>query len=125
MRSWSSSAPCIWRPFCQRVSSGHSGVEPESFILLDTLDGPFSWMSKMVLFFSSAASNASQWTAKEIGIANARSKPIIPVRLDGSSFSKEVEFDLVNNDFVDFTDDATREVAMAKLLKSVAIKCRG
>ncbi|MCQ2139049.1 MAG: hypothetical protein MJZ09_01585 [Bacteroidales bacterium] len=40
---------------CQRVSSGHSGVEPESFILLDTLDGPFSWMSKMVLFFSSVA----------------------------------------------------------------------
>ena len=80
--------------------------------------------SKMVLFFSSEASNASTWTAKEIGIANARSKPIIPIKLDNSNYNRQVEFDLINNDFVDFSDGRANEAAMKKLLKSIARKCR-
>lgn len=80
--------------------------------------------SKTVLFFSSEASNASTWTAKEIGIANARSKPIIPIKLDNSNYNRQVEFDLINNDFVDFSDSRANEAAMKKLLKSIARKCR-
>lgn len=79
--------------------------------------------SKIVLFFSSEASNASTWTAKEIGIANARSKPIIPIKLDGSNYNRQVEFDLINNDYVDFTDKASQDAAMKKLLKAISRKC--
>lgn len=64
--------------------------------------------SNIFLFFASKDSNISPWTAKEIGIAVARNKPIIPIRLDHSLYNKAVEFDLVNLDFMDFTTERNR-----------------
>ena len=64
--------------------------------------------STIFLFFSSKDSNISIWTAKEIGIAVARNKHIIPIKLDNSNYNKAVEFDLVNLDFVDFTNNITK-----------------
>ena len=37
---------------------------------------------KVVVFFSSEASNASPWTRQEISLAQEYNRPIIPVRLD-------------------------------------------
>ena len=56
--------------------------------------------SAVFVFCSTVNSNASDWTAKEIGIAVARGKHIIPVKFDSSPYNKSVEFDLVNIDFV-------------------------
>ncbi len=72
--------------------------------------------SNVVLFFSSEASNQSKWTAKEIGLATAFSKPIIPIKLDQSKYGNEVLFDLVNLDFVDYTDPFKRKDMMEKLI---------
>ena len=72
--------------------------------------------SNIVLFFSSEASNQSKWTAKEIGLATAFSKPIIPIKLDQAKYGNEVLFDLVNLDFVDYTDPFKRKDMMEKLI---------
>lgn len=64
--------------------------------------------SAVVLFFSSQHSNQSGWTAKEIGVAVKYQKPIIPILLDGSNFNEEVEFDLINLDFIDNQDASLR-----------------
>lgn len=57
--------------------------------------------SKVLVFFSSKDSNASVWTAKEIGMAVKYKKVVIPVLLDDSKFNEEVEFDLVGVDYID------------------------
>ena len=56
--------------------------------------------SDVVLFFSSQYSNQSSWTAKEIGVAVKYKKHVIPILLDGSNYNEEVEFDLINLDFI-------------------------
>lgn len=72
--------------------------------------------SNVVLFFSSEASNQSKWTAKEIGLATEFSKPIIPIKLDSAKYGSEVMFDLVNLDFIDYTDPFKRNDMMEKLI---------
>lgn len=79
--------------------------------------------SSVLLFFSSENSNQSKWTTKEIGIATQLRTPIIPVKLDHSAFSKEILFDLVNTDYIDYTDKRYHEASMAKLLSSVSKLC--
>lgn len=79
--------------------------------------------SSVFLFFSSKNSNNSIWTAKEIGIAVARSKPIIPIKLDSSPYNEAVEFDLVNLDFVDFSRHSTYNETLSKLIDTIAVKC--
>lgn len=79
--------------------------------------------SKIVVFISSIHSNSSEWTAKEIGIAVARGKHIIPIKLDNSTYNKAVEFDLINIDYVDCTSKSAREKAMDKLIATIKNKC--
>ena len=75
---------------------------------------------KVVLFFSSKNSNKSPWTAKEIGVANSKGKPIIPIKLDETDYNKEVLFDLVNLDYCDLTNPTHRIEQIEVLLKSLS-----
>lgn len=76
------------------------------------------------LYFSSINSNKSPWTAKEVGIAVARNKPIIPIKLDNSPFNKEVEFDLVNLDFVECYNAEINQNVSEKLIISIKKRCQ-
>lgn len=76
----------------------------------------------VVLFFSSQHSNQSGWTAKEIGVAVKYPKTIIPILLDDSNFNEEVEFDLINLDFIDYQDASLRGMMMDRLVKSLKAK---
>lgn len=76
------------------------------------------------VFFSSVNSNASQWTAKEIGIAVARKKTIIPIKLDNSPFNKDVEFDLVNLDILEYQNKNKQIQSIEKLLLSIKNRCK-
>jgi formylglycine-generating enzyme required for sulfatase activity len=78
--------------------------------------------SAMVLFFSSQTSNSSPWTTKEISVAVHYGKPIIPIRIDKSFYNEEVEFDLVNLDYVDYTDPELRQPMMEKLVRTIKSK---
>ena len=75
--------------------------------------------SACLLFFSSEASNQSQWTAKEIGIAIYEGIPVIPVLLDDTRYNPEIKFDLVNRDFVDMKDSAFHDKSIARIVKSI------
>ncbi len=77
--------------------------------------------SKTILFFSSANSNASEWTAKEIGIAVDAKIPIIPIKLDTASYNKSVKFDLINLDFADYATD--KKKALEKMHISIVSIC--
>lgn len=78
--------------------------------------------SAVFIFISSKSSNESQWTAKEIGIAVARNKHIIPLKLDNSPYNKAVEFDLINVDFVDYSSKTAKENATPKLMATIKAK---
>ena len=78
--------------------------------------------SQVVLFFSSEHSNQSDWTAKEIGVAVKYKKHIIPIKLDDSNFNEDVEFDLINLDFVDYADDSKRTGMKERMLKTLRNK---
>lgn len=78
--------------------------------------------SDVVLFFSSRYSNQSSWTAKEIGVAVKYKKHIIPILLDGSNFNEEVEFDLINLDFINYQDVSMRGLMIDRLVKSLKAK---
>ena len=81
--------------------------------------------SAVFVFCSTVNSNASDWTAKEIGIAVARGKHIIPVKFDSSPYNKSVEFDLVNIDFVNCENKSEKEKAMPKLIATIQAKSLG
>ncbi len=81
--------------------------------------------SRVVVFFSSAGSNASKWTRRELSIADEHNKPIIPVRLDQSPYSNAVRFILTGLDYIDFQSAELRAAAVERLLRSVGEKTRG
>ncbi len=56
--------------------------------------------SKIMLFISSANSNRSRNTIKEVSIAEKNNKIIIPIRIDDSSYNKSLEYDLCNRDWL-------------------------
>ena len=78
--------------------------------------------SRVFVFFSSADSNASKWTTRELSIADDRDKPIIPVRLDQSPYSKAAKFILTGLDYIDFQTPQLRMTAIDRLLRSVREK---
>jgi len=80
--------------------------------------------SQVVLFFSSEHSNQSDWTAKEIGVAVKYKKHIIPIKLDGSNFNEDIEFDLINLDYIDYSIVSTRLKLKERLLKTLRNKLR-
>lgn len=75
--------------------------------------------SEILLFFSSKDANASPWTAKEIAIAVDRQKTIIPIKLDDSRYNREVEFDLINLDFVDLSNKSNIDQEYGKLMRTL------
>lgn len=79
--------------------------------------------AKVILFFSSEASNRSEWTVKEIGVAVARDKFIIPIKLDNAHYNDSIEFDLINNDFIDYSVEEFRQQALEKLLRTLTSRC--
>lgn len=78
--------------------------------------------SRLVVFFSSTSANASSWTSKEIGVAVMEGVPIVPVKLDESTYNDDVYFDLVNLDFTDYSSARERSMQMERFLKSVQNK---
>lgn len=78
--------------------------------------------SEVILFFSSEHSNASDWTAKEIGVAVKYRKHTIPIKLDDSNFNEAVEFDLINLDYIDYSKPTIRPAMREKLLKTLRNK---
>ena len=79
--------------------------------------------SKVVIFFSSANSNSTEWTVKEINIAVQLKKPIIPLRLDDTPYDDSILFDLSALDYMPYQKNSIRDAGMEKLLRSVAAKC--
>ena len=80
--------------------------------------------STCVLFFSSANSNLSKWTAKEIGVAVYENKTIIPILIDKSKFNPEIKFDLINLDYIDYTELESRPEMLTKLINTLYSKCQ-
>lgn len=78
--------------------------------------------SAIVVFFSSEPSNKSPWTTKEISIAVHYGKPIIPIKIDNSLYNEDLEFDLVNLDYIDYTDVSMRQPMMEKLVRTIKSK---
>lgn len=78
--------------------------------------------SAVFVYFNSAAASASTWTKKELGVATACGKPIIPVKLDHAQYSKEAMLDLINLDFIDYSDPVTRSIMMDKFVNVVVSK---
>ncbi len=74
--------------------------------------------SKEFIFFSSEASNQSEWTTKEVGVAVALKKKIIPIKLDKSEYSSDILFDLVNLDFLEARTSDIDEV-VKRLISSI------
>ena len=75
--------------------------------------------SKVIMFFSSFNSNNSIWTEKEIGIAVNKNKHIIPIKLDKSQYAKSVEFDLINCDHIDYSNESKKNDENEKLYSSL------
>lgn len=68
--------------------------------------------AKVVVFLSSKASNASQYVIKEIQLAITFDKLIVPVMLDDTDFNKDILFDLLNIDKLDFHSDYEKKLVM-------------
>lgn len=78
--------------------------------------------SQIVLFFSSASSNSSSWTTKEISLAVDEKKYIIPIKLDTTKYNNSIRFDLIDLDYIDLTDNASYDISLSRLLKSIKNK---
>lgn len=75
--------------------------------------------SKAFLFFSSAASNKSEWIVKEVNYAITKKKHIIPIKLDDADYNESVDFDLCAVDFIQCADTCDIKDAVGKLLRSL------
>ena len=74
--------------------------------------------SALVVFFSSAKSNASKWTVKEISYSLKKEKPIVPVKLDETEYAESIDFDLIDIDFIQYHSNRPTS-ATERLLKSI------
>ena len=79
--------------------------------------------SRVVLFFSSALSNASPWVQKEIALAVYERKTIVPVLLDHTEFHPDIKLDLISLNHIDFSDPNRRESGKALLIKTLNDCC--
>lgn len=75
--------------------------------------------SSMLLFISSVNSNASEWTAGEIGTAHLYKKKIIPFRLDDSPFSRSIIVKIANLNFIEYYQNHKK--AIEELVKAVTV----
>ena len=74
--------------------------------------------SKVLLFMSSENSNKSRNVVSEVSIAVEYGKKIIPVRLDMSSYSESIEYDIINYDYVIY-DKSRIEESNREMLKKI------
>lgn len=93
------------------ISSGQQFIE----VITDAIAN-----SMMLVFVSSANSNASKWVANEILEAYDKEKLIIPVRIDNSEYNKKYRIIVRPFDFIDYKKQPN--TAMPKLLKAVKNK---
>ena len=80
--------------------------------------------SKLFLFFSSQASNKSEWTVKEVNYAIKKKIPIIPIRLDNADYNDSVDFDLAGLDFIQYDDTLGIDFVIQKLMRSLEKKVK-
>lgn len=76
--------------------------------------------SKVLLFMSSENSNKSRNVVSEVSVAVEYDKKIIPVRLDMSSYSESIEYDINNHDYVVYDRSRTEESNREMLKKIVS-----
>lgn len=74
--------------------------------------------SKILLFMSSENSNKSRNVVSEVSVAVEYGKKIIPVRLDMSSYSESIEYDIINHDYVVY-DKSQIEKSNREMLKKI------
>lgn len=77
-------------------------------VLVDAIDS-----SQVMLFLSSSESNQSPFVIKEISLAVAGNKPILPIKLDDAPYAKSIRFDLSDIDWIEYSKDKSNE-AMEK-----------
>ena len=80
--------------------------------------------SKLFLFFSSLASNKSEWTIKEVNYAVKKKIPIIPIRLDNADYNDSVDFELAGLDFIQYDDALGIDFVIQKLMRSLEKKVK-
>ncbi|MBQ8628631.1 MAG: toll/interleukin-1 receptor domain-containing protein [Prevotella sp.] len=73
--------------------------------------------AKIFLFLSTANSNESSWTCKEIASADEFKKHIIPVRIDSSPYNKKVLFRIADLDYIEYFSNP--EKGMKNLIESI------
>lgn len=73
--------------------------------------------AKVFLFLSTANSNKSRWTCKEIASADEFKKHIIPVRLDATPYNKTVLFRIADLDYIEYYTNPRK--GMEDLIKSI------
>lgn len=73
--------------------------------------------AKIFLFLSTANSNKSQWTCKEIATADKLGKHIIPIRIDTTPYNKNVLFRIADLDYIDYYTNPQK--GLVDLLKSI------
>ena len=73
--------------------------------------------SAIVLFLSSANSNDSKWTSKEIACADEAGKHIIPLRIDDSPYNKQIRFRIADLDYIDYSVNPKK--ALQELVRSI------
>ena len=67
---------------------------------------------------SSENSNKSRNVVSEVSIAMEYGKKIIPIRLDMSSYSESIEYDIINHDYVVY-DRSRMEDSNREMLKKI------
>ena len=81
-------------------------------VIVDAID-----VAKVVIFVSSANSNASINVIRELGYAVQQGKTIIPVLLDDAQYAKSIRLDIADIDQIEFNDT---EQDKKKLVTSLA-----
>lgn len=73
--------------------------------------------SKIFVYLSTAHSNTSSWTTKEIACADEFGKRIIPVRIDKTPYNKKVMFRIADLSYIDYADNP--EKGRQELIRSI------
>ena len=73
--------------------------------------------SDVFLFVSTENSNKSEWTSREIAVANSYKKKIIPLKVDNSLYHKSIILYIANLDFIDYQQNP--EKSIEKLTSSI------
>lgn len=73
--------------------------------------------AKVFLFISSKNSNSSEWTCREIATAIMYNKPIIPVKIDTTTYAQSIILYLSNLDYIDLTINV--EVGLNNIVRAI------